>query len=134
MSCCDKIMHAAATVTGCECDPSEPGHCAKHGCWKTATWKRLCRQRPDYFALWERGEGPNQRAKQVVQPDEAQDVSANDIPCQFRGQLLKIGSCDLCGIKGQPFEIIACEQHGECSLTRRHSKVRSCLACEDRLA
>jgi hypothetical protein len=52
--------------------------------------------------------------------------------CVHRGAVIETGACDLCGIRGQKFEIFSCAIHGRCSLTRRHSKIRSCAACADR--
>ena len=52
--------------------------------------------------------------------------------CVYRGELARIGECDLCSMKGQPFDLYLCEIHGECSLHRRHSKVKSCAACLER--
>ena len=52
--------------------------------------------------------------------------------CQHRGDKLRVGTCDLCGIRGQPFEVFACSLHGECSLRRKHSKVKACASCHDR--
>lgn len=51
--------------------------------------------------------------------------------CRHRGEQLRTDRCDLCGLRGQPFDVFACGLHGECSLTRRHSKIRSCAACPD---
>lgn len=55
----------------------------------------------------------------------------NTTPCAYRGKFSRMSRCDLCGMKGQQFEIMSCQLHGECSATRRHSKVRSCAACSD---
>lgn len=61
----------------------------------------------------------------MAKPDTAKS-------CEHRGELLRIGTCNLCSGRGQPFEVYDCDLHGECSLNRKHSKVRSCLACPDR--
>lgn len=55
-------------------------------------------------------------------------------PCVHRGELLEIRHCNLCGIKGQPFEVFACGIVGECSIGRKHSGVQSCTSCEHRQA
>ncbi len=34
--------------------------CQRHGVWKTAHHRELCRTKPSYFAAWERGDGPGQ--------------------------------------------------------------------------
>lgn len=51
--------------------------------------------------------------------------------CTHQGNLLETVACDMCGLKGQAVEVFACALHDRCSATRRHSKVRSCAACED---
>ena len=58
MSCCNQVIEAAQTVTKCEC--KGPGHCDRHQCGKTAHFHEMCRTRPDYFRLWEQGQGPGQ--------------------------------------------------------------------------
>lgn len=52
--------------------------------------------------------------------------------CRHRGRVIRTDKCDLCGSKGQPFDVLSCEIYGECSITRKHKAVRSCVACEDR--
>ena len=54
-----------------------------------------------------------------------------DSPCRYRGQLVRIGTCDQCAERGQPFEVLACSVHGECSLSRKNRKVKSCLSCDE---
>lgn len=58
-------------------------------------------------------------------------IESREATCAHLGLMLREDTCDLCSMKGQPFEVLACTVHGECSLTRKHSKVRSCAACED---
>ncbi len=54
------------------------------------------------------------------------------VKCVHRGEVIRVGKCDLCGFdKGHPFDVLACALHGECSLLRKHSKVKGCAACED---
>lgn len=54
--------------------------------------------------------------------------------CIYRGGFLETGECNLCGLKGQPFEIYACQLFARCSITRKHSQIQSCGACEKRTA
>lgn len=61
------------------------------------------------------------------------EQSRADWPCIHRKELLEIGACDLCGSRGQPFEILRCSIYGRCSIGRRHSQVKSCAACEMRM-
>lgn len=60
-------------------------------------------------------------------------VEPRDFTCENRLSFIEIGVCDLCSMKGQPFEIFGCALHGQCSLNRRHSRVKSCVACGDRI-
>jgi hypothetical protein len=56
-----------------------------------------------------------------------------DFPCIHRGtEPVETRLCDLCGVKGQPFEVYPCKLFGECSVQRKHSQVRGCAACEAR--
>lgn len=61
------------------------------------------------------------------------DSPLEAMACALRLGLLRIGKCDLCGIRGQPFEIFCCKLHGECSLSRKHSGIRPCISCGDRV-
>lgn len=116
MSCCGK-------QTPCECPVA--GFCQRHGIEKTAHWHKLCKTRIEFWNFYEQGIGPGQK-KPNGQPV--------DMSCAHRGERLRIGECDLCGIKGQPFDVMSCAVHGECSHTRKHSKVKSCIACDERTA
>lgn len=51
--------------------------------------------------------------------------------CSHRTQPLKIINCNLCGGGGKPMQVFGCALHGECSIGRQHSAVRSCLTCPD---
>lgn len=60
-------------------------------------------------------------------------ATADNFPCSHRStEVARIGICDLCSLKGKPFDVFACEIHGECSIGRKHSEVRSCVKCSDR--
>lgn len=59
--------------------------------------------------------------------------TSEDLPCIHRGAELKVDSCDVCGMVGQPFTRYACQLHGECSIIRRKKKgLRNCQHCPDR--
>lgn len=118
----------------CSCPAA--GFCERHGIDKTPWLHHLCVERDDYRGAWDAGEGPLQPATilkaqqdQQAQPTQVQIPPVGD--CDHRGKLLRVGACDLCGLKGQDFDIFACHIHGECSVNRRHSKIRSCVACSD---
>lgn len=52
--------------------------------------------------------------------------------CSHRGPVpIRIGTCDQCGMKGQPFNVYPCGVHGECSIRFYSRKVRACLTCPD---
>ena len=53
----------------CQCNPdSFPFFCERHQCRKTEKWHGLCRNRPDYFELWEQGTGPGQAIPHSMRP------------------------------------------------------------------
>lgn len=60
-------------------------------------------------------------------------VDPEQFACVHRGPVLETRLCDLCGVRGQPFEVYQCGKHGECSIGRKHSKVQPCISCNDRL-
>lgn len=69
----------------------------------------------------------------VEQTSQQVSVTSDKLPCTHRqSSVARIGTCDLCSLKGQPFDVYACDLHGECSLSRKHSKMRSCVNCNDR--
>lgn len=53
---CPCLIEAAKTLTECQC--TAPGFCDRHQCTKNEHFHGLCKSRPDYFELWERGQGP----------------------------------------------------------------------------
>lgn len=86
-------------------------------------WKRQA-----YFQLWA-------EKSSTVPESLSANNSANNLfaraPCTHLGLATETHLCDLCSLKGQPFQVYACAIHGECSLTRKHSQVKSCAACAD---
>lgn len=56
MACCNQLLVAAETKTGCDCPVA--GFCARHQCEKTEAYWKLCKTRVEYFSLWEQGRGP----------------------------------------------------------------------------
>lgn len=56
--------------------------------------------------------------------------------CDHRSLLpIRIDKCDVCSgqfPKGTPFDVYACDLHGECSFAYRKRKVKTCSACLDR--
>lgn len=61
------------------------------------------------------------------------DVAPRDFSCANRLDFIETGTCNLCGIKGQPFQIFGCTIHGKCSIHRKNTLVKSCKSCEERI-
>lgn len=67
-------------------------------------------------------------------------LTSHDMPCQFRGLAKQTAECDLCGHRGEKYEVLACSDpsnaKGECSLIDRtaNRSLRSCFKCPTRLA
>lgn len=52
--------------------------------------------------------------------------------CVHRGpEPIRIGTCNQCGMKGQPFNVYPCSVHGECSIRFYDRKVKPCLTCAE---
>lgn len=75
---------------------------------------------------------PDGKPRRLTPKSPPPVVSPPDLSCIYRGELLRVQQCDLCGLRTQQVEVLACAVHGECSLHRRHSKVTGCLGCPDR--
>jgi hypothetical protein len=53
--------------------------------------------------------------------------------CVHRGDVVEHGVCNACGMKGQPFDVFACELHGKCMVRRYRNdrpELTVCLTCE----
>lgn len=52
--------------------------------------------------------------------------------CEHRGAVIESKrTCELCGAKGELYDLYACEIHGQCSLGRRKNTLQQCLGCPD---
>jgi hypothetical protein len=65
---------------------------------------------------------------------QAIDVATRPQPvldCPHRGPVIRQQEADLCGLRGQQFDVFHCGLHGECALGRfcQRQTVRSCAAC-----
>lgn len=70
-------------ITPCDCQPNSfPFACQRHGCDKTEHWWKLCRERPEYFAIWERKLGPGQ-----VLPASGESTSGDARPPSMAARL-----------------------------------------------
>jgi len=80
----------------------------------------------------------NKRDGKKTEPARAAEPKAADFPCRHRGRDVpdaerkSPAACDLCGVRGQPFSVHSCSKFGECSIGRKHSKVKSCVSCTER--
>lgn len=115
-----------------ECICADKGHCTLHNMVKGAREYQICKGinvteavRENYVSKWQENSGGSVQALALPKP------SSSDTSCPHRGAVLRVGACDLCGVRGQPFEVLSCAVHGECSLRRKHSKVKTCLTCKD---
>lgn len=53
-------------------------------------------------------------------------------PCVNRGAVIATEQpCQLCGAKGELYDIYECKLHGRCSLGKRANGLQSCLTCPD---
>lgn len=112
----------------CVCESAQyPFFCQRHGCEKTEHWQALCKNRQDYFQLWEEGRGPGQKTP----------ANARLIPCRHRGtEPVEQVACELCGARHVLVPVYECGLWGTCTERRwgtRHERARSmpaCLTCE----
>lgn len=61
------------------------------------------------------------------------DRLAGAAGCRNRGDVVDRREADLCGLRGQLYDVHACEIHGECVTRRtcRKQQERFCLSCDD---
>lgn len=86
---------------------------------------------PEQVKKW-RKEQKQKRVKRRKHKN-AKAVIESNFPCVHRGEKVRDGVCNLCGSKGEPFEILSCAKFGECSILTRHTKVKHrCLSCSQR--
>jgi hypothetical protein len=55
-------------------------------------------------------------------------------PCAHRGEIIERAVCNVCGMKGQPFDVFACELHGKCMVRRFRNdrlELKVCVLCDD---
>jgi hypothetical protein len=55
-------------------------------------------------------------------------------PCAHRGEVLERSTCTACGMRGQPFDVFACELHGKCMVRRFRNdrpELKVCVNCDD---
>ena len=118
-------------VTPCECP--RPGWCPRHQTHKPGVWHQLCRTQPEYFALWETGDGPRTDA-----PHPVGHFPTSRGPCRFRSaESHDAVSCLCCGGRSISVPVFACEKFGSCveevcrSATPPASTPPSCMTCPE---
>ncbi len=70
-------------------------------------------------------------APPAASPAEAHPLTD---PCVHLGEVVDQGTCDICGSRGKPFDIHACELHGRCQKLRCRTgddAPRACARCSD---
>jgi hypothetical protein len=129
-------------TTPCDCPAA--GWCPRHKFTTTEHEHNLCRTRPEFFALFASGKSPQHVRERILRNAEAQaapraerrepkpDLKPADFPCVHRLAFIEIGKCDVCGLRGQPFDIFGCVLHERCSVGRKRKDTRNCVACDDR--
>jgi ADP-heptose:LPS heptosyltransferase len=101
-------------VTPCEC--TGPGYCPRHRCDKVPHWFKLCQSDPDFFALWEKGDGPGQM---------------REFRCVYRGAQTGEKECPSCG--GHVLlKVFGCSKHERCTIAKAVEGLQCCAACPDR--
>lgn len=79
--------------------------------------------------------GPK-RKRPPVEPGVPSPVFAvlqpEDLPCHYRGGEIEVGSCDMCGSRGQPFKVYECGVFKKCSVQKKHSQITACVGCPKR--
>jgi hypothetical protein len=126
--------------TPCSCPAAQ--YCPTHRFTMTEREYDLCRTRGDYYALFLSGHAP-QHARELTVKTAAtkQDIPSMEeyekqllqsFPCVYRQEVVRVGECNKCGMKGNPFDVYGCALYKECSLGSRHTKVKSCCTCEKR--
>lgn len=113
------------------CTCPSAGYCELAKFRMTAHEHKLCQTREDFRRLFRSG----------IAPQHVREARRNRTPyveptfdCVHRGAFLEVAVCNVCSLKGQPFDKFACAIHGACSVTRKHTKVKACVSCEDRTA
>ena len=108
-------------LTECEC--SAAGWCKRHGCEKDQASFEMCRRFANWFELWERGQGPEQRLPQSKS-------GRLENKCVHRGPPIRAQECPTC--QGRVvLKVFRCEVHQECAVSRRLAEIACCEVCQD---
>lgn len=129
------------THAGCDCPLFDAVRhlCPRYGFHVNQTERQLCEKRPEYREAFARPDAPQRvREKRLMgllsnPPPAPVAPSEEQFPCVHRLAVVDLARpCNLCGLKGTLFAVHGCNLHGECSIGRKHSKVKSCVTCRDR--
>jgi hypothetical protein len=77
------------------------------------------------------------RYRRVCQAGDEKPYVGPLVGCQHRGPLIEVGSCNVCGMHGQPFQIYRCEVHAKCMVNRYRNDrpdLKVCVNCDDFVA
>jgi hypothetical protein len=61
-------------------------------------------------------------------------ILVDGVACLHRGDIVETGTCNVCGMRGQPFDVFACELHGKCMVRRFRNdrpELKVCVLCDD---
>lgn len=108
-------------VTPCECERA--GWCARHRCEKPWALVELCRRRPAWFDLWERGEGPGQTSPRP-------STFTHRPACVQRREVVRREACSTCAGRVELF-VWSCAVHGECTVLKAVPGLACCATCGD---
>jgi hypothetical protein len=56
------------------------------------------------------------------------------VPCTHRGEAVETGTCNVCGMRGQSFQVFACALHDRCAVRRYRNdrpELKVCISCDD---
>jgi hypothetical protein len=78
-------------------------------------------------------ERSTERMAEPADPTARDPYPAIDL-CRHLGPSIERGTCNVCGLKGQPFDIHACAVHGRCTVRRYRTDrpdLKVCVRCGD---
>lgn len=125
-----------------ECQCPLAGWCETHRRTMSESRHRECQTDPRFFDVFQndlarrldRGEDPQPPAVVDAPKRNSKPRMPAALECVHRGDVLRKGKADLCGRKGEVFNVFACAVHGECAIGRycKKQKEMACVTCGDR--
>jgi len=132
----------------CNCPLGRTVICERHGVVKSSREVQICQGknvkdevREQWLKQW--GEIPDSvetqpivRSEKQLQPRQNYAFSAltpTDIPCEFRGDVIREAPCTVCGSRNKKTSIYKCDDPanstGECTFVHKIHGMRSCQRC-----